>query len=307
MRLLCPNCEAQYEVDDAVIPQDGRDVQCSNCGHTWFQEAAGAAPDLQPADPGADSAEIWDDDFDDEDDEPPAAETPAPVAASAPDTAPHDLPAETPSAPVPSPVPSADTSSEPQRRTLDDEVRSVLREEAERETRARIAEGSTLETQTDLGLTIASSAVVVQAPGDPDIFVRDGGKDSPPVQLAEEPESVDALVSRVARRELLPDIEEINSTLRATSERGDEAASRDAPEAMRQRRNGFRRGFVTSLVVMILLLVPYILSNTLSVRYPAVAPALSRYATGIDAIRLWMDQQMQSTTASMRDSSEPSN
>jgi predicted Zn finger-like uncharacterized protein len=38
MRLICPNCGAQYEVSDDVIPVSGRDVQCSNCGHTWFEE-----------------------------------------------------------------------------------------------------------------------------------------------------------------------------------------------------------------------------------------------------------------------------
>ncbi len=37
MRLVCPKCHALYEVDDSAIPQVGRDVQCSNCGHTWFQ------------------------------------------------------------------------------------------------------------------------------------------------------------------------------------------------------------------------------------------------------------------------------
>ncbi|HHB81612.1 MAG TPA: thioredoxin, partial [Aliiroseovarius sp.] len=42
MRLVCPNCGAQYEVDSRVIPENGRDVQCSNCGHTWFQKPAGS-------------------------------------------------------------------------------------------------------------------------------------------------------------------------------------------------------------------------------------------------------------------------
>jgi len=37
MRLVCPNCEAQYEIPDDVIPEAGRDVQCSNCNHTWFE------------------------------------------------------------------------------------------------------------------------------------------------------------------------------------------------------------------------------------------------------------------------------
>ena len=37
MRLVCPNCSAQYEIDPSMIPDEGRDVQCSNCGHTWFE------------------------------------------------------------------------------------------------------------------------------------------------------------------------------------------------------------------------------------------------------------------------------
>lgn len=39
MRLICPNCDAQYDIADDVIPEGGRDVQCSNCTHTWFQTA----------------------------------------------------------------------------------------------------------------------------------------------------------------------------------------------------------------------------------------------------------------------------
>ncbi len=47
MRLTCPNCGAQYQVPDEVIPPEGRDVQCSNCGNTWFQ-ASPDAPDGLP-------------------------------------------------------------------------------------------------------------------------------------------------------------------------------------------------------------------------------------------------------------------
>jgi len=39
MRLGCPGCGAQYEVDAASVPDEGRDVQCSACGHGWFQYA----------------------------------------------------------------------------------------------------------------------------------------------------------------------------------------------------------------------------------------------------------------------------
>lgn len=51
MRLVCPNCAAQYNVDDRAIPPGGRDVQCSNCGHTWFQTGLGSGdrPRVRPA------------------------------------------------------------------------------------------------------------------------------------------------------------------------------------------------------------------------------------------------------------------
>ncbi|MDJ0639491.1 MAG: zinc-ribbon domain-containing protein [Paracoccaceae bacterium] len=44
MRLVCPNCSAQYEIDGSMIPDEGRDVQCSNCGHTWFELPGPAEP-----------------------------------------------------------------------------------------------------------------------------------------------------------------------------------------------------------------------------------------------------------------------
>lgn len=37
IRITCPSCAAVYEVDESVIPDAGRDVQCSACGTTWWQ------------------------------------------------------------------------------------------------------------------------------------------------------------------------------------------------------------------------------------------------------------------------------
>ena len=45
MRLICPNCGAQYAIDDGLIPETGREVQCSACGTLWFQAYAGSARD----------------------------------------------------------------------------------------------------------------------------------------------------------------------------------------------------------------------------------------------------------------------
>jgi predicted Zn finger-like uncharacterized protein len=39
VRLLCPKCDAEYEIPNDVIPAEGRDVQCSACQETWFAQA----------------------------------------------------------------------------------------------------------------------------------------------------------------------------------------------------------------------------------------------------------------------------
>jgi predicted Zn finger-like uncharacterized protein len=51
MRLICPNCGAQYDVSDDAIPPGGRDVQCSSCNHTWYQTEKPVTPDPVPAPP----------------------------------------------------------------------------------------------------------------------------------------------------------------------------------------------------------------------------------------------------------------
>ncbi|MFP4328891.1 MAG: zinc-ribbon domain-containing protein, partial [Paracoccaceae bacterium] len=133
MRLICPNCGAQYEVPNDVIPQDGRDVQCSSCGHTWFQkhpaEDAGLAEELEQPLPEPDwQDEEW------------------PDATAEPE--PHPEPAPQPG-PEPE-APEAATAPEPGRRPLDPEVARLLREEAEQEARARAAEAAGgLESQPD--------------------------------------------------------------------------------------------------------------------------------------------------------------
>ena len=51
MRLLCPQCNAEYEIPDNVIPAEGRDVQCSGCQETWFVPANTPPPERTTIDP----------------------------------------------------------------------------------------------------------------------------------------------------------------------------------------------------------------------------------------------------------------
>ena len=42
MRLTCPNCGAEYEVPDGMVPAGGRHVQCTACHTRWFVRGAAA-------------------------------------------------------------------------------------------------------------------------------------------------------------------------------------------------------------------------------------------------------------------------
>jgi predicted Zn finger-like uncharacterized protein len=129
MRLICPNCEAEYEVDDAAIPDIGRDVQCSNCGHAWFQLPPEIELALEQEDElfGASGAADPLPDLDEDDAPPPPPMTDAP------------------------------------KRSIDENLMAILREEAEREAAARKADTAPIETQTEMGLSAPAAAAAAAA------------------------------------------------------------------------------------------------------------------------------------------------
>ena len=269
MRLICPNCGAQYEVANDVIPKAGRDVQCSNCGHTWFEhpgasEAAEEGIDLPP---------------------PPAPEPeaePEPAAEQAPETEPE-------------PAPNAETEDkaeydtparqQPERREIDPDVANILREEADREEAARQAEAqSGLETQQDLGLDDAPSAQ----------DQRDEEARRRMARLRGKPEAAAASTVAASRRELLPDIEEINSTLRSSSEReGSSHQTEVVAEEGRKRKRGFRFGFWLIVIVAAIAAAIYIFAPQINAAVPQLDPLLTSYVALVDQTRLWLDLKMQ--------------
>ena len=36
MIIACPNCNKKFKIDEAQIPEKGRNLQCGSCNHIWF-------------------------------------------------------------------------------------------------------------------------------------------------------------------------------------------------------------------------------------------------------------------------------
>ncbi|MEP5154721.1 zinc-ribbon domain-containing protein [Planktotalea sp.] len=253
MRLICPNCGAQYEVPTEVIPTEGRDVQCSACSNTWFQ----AHPDHDNS-----AAE-----------EPQRVNVAPPVVESEANDALPDMP-------------------EVATRELDPAISDVLREEAEFEAAARAAEASApLESQPDLGLEPSSDE-------ENERRVREARERMAAMRGEPVPDEVAVAAATAAagsRRDLLPDIEEINSTLRSSGERRRPAEAADADLAgtnPRERRRGgsFRLGFYLVLLLAIIALCVYIYGPQISAALPAAEPYVAQFTQAVESARTWLSE-----------------
>lgn len=305
MRLTCPNCAAEYEVPEDVIPAEGRDVQCSDCGQTWFQAAAAhtaAAPLAEDAPAPAEAGE--------EPEQDAAANTPQRAAEEAaedaaepvseygrldeeaaaffadsrqdgPDVFAQDAEED---------MPPQQAEPQPQRaRALDPALTGILREEAEREASLRAAESQSLETQPDLGLEEAI------APQDEAARRSRQARDRMARIRGEDPRQLAAAESG-SRKELLPDIEEINSTLRSAGS-GAPAHYAATDELPVRRKNNFARGFSLSLIAALVMVIVYDNASLIAEKLPQAESALSGYVSWVDQMRLWLDAQVKTLTA----------
>lgn len=296
MRLICPNCDAQYEVPDEVMPTAGRDVQCSNCGQTWFQHHPDHMPDEVEPDQAAQTND-FEDDF--EDDEPvDVIKAPKPDALDTPEDPFPNLRAEVEQAP------SAQPS--PKRRQLDPAVAEILRQEAAAEQEARRRrQAAPLESQPDLGLDEGWSDGKDDGEAEVDEAQTTRNSDAEHrahearirmARMRGEPEPAGLGNAGAApRRDLLPDIEEINSTLR--HDRSQDAgptptAALDKP-AKERSSGGFMRGFVIMMALAAVLALVYAYAPQIAQSLPQVDPYLSSYVAWMDDARLWLDGQLQ--------------
>ena len=265
MRLTCPNCGAQYEVPDDVIPKDGRDVQCSNCGTTWFQPHPDAVVhDERLPDPSELRSAIQDD-----------IEEPA----SEPDPEP-DLPDQGP------------TAAEPESRGLSPDVTDILQEEAEHEARLRAEDAHGLETQPDLGLDDTTDDAERRAREARARMERLKGpqEEDTDIEEAVAAATAAAAAASTSRRDRLPDIDEINSSLRPNAPGASDEMIDDLEDE--PKRGGFARGFAIPLVILAILVLVYINAPRIATAVPQLEPALASYVSMVDQFRVWLNSQI---------------
>lgn len=249
MRLICPNCDAEYEVEAELIPDTGRDVQCSNCGHGWFQlspeaEALALASGGEP-EPA-----------------PPLTPEPAPALEWPAGPGPDDEDEAPPAGAMPPPI-----------RAIDPSVLEVLREEADRETRARRQEAAPLEVQGEMGLESAASG-------------RDEQQARQSRLRAVEER---ALSASGARRQTLPQAEAITSTLDPRTDKAVAEGSAAPPPAAASGSEAFRIGFLLAMTLVIVGGLTYLYAPVLAQRFPDLAEPLDSYSRAVDALRRSLD------------------
>src|SRR5210317_882871 len=252
MRLTCPNCTAQYQVPADAIPENGRDVQCSACEHTWFQSGAPddmtlatAIPVSTPSVPHA---------------------TPSPDHAVSPEKSDTSATSETMAGNsdfeqhltesldhsesaaqgADDPTPMAPQSSQSQqpadaqdgddhdgaikpklpKRELDPQVANVLREEAEREKRARLA----AQTQSQTQAQAQDEVSLPSAQDDTADYIPD--IDSQTTIEHDDTELDDIAVSTEPKHKKIypPNLDDLNDLYNQTADTADQAISDTLPD-----------------------------------------------------------------------------
>ena len=291
MRLICPNCAACYEIEATLIPAGGRDVQCSACGHAWFQASA---EEPRRAEPEPEPVEAQ-----------PAARDR--VAEEPADGSP-DAPAAPPGRP----------------RNIDPAVLDILRSEAEFEARARRSEAAGLESQVELGLpeapparanrtapgadggpagtrlrderenpadgAPAGPAPSLHEPTEPRVPYRPVGPSQSVLDPDEEDAPERAAPSSRRRRSRFPDPDSFDLPDHDPNGANPESSLEEVPEI--RRMGGFRWGFLLAVGLLVLTTLLYLGADNLRGLLPAADPLLDGFVALVDGWRIWINDQI---------------
>ena len=280
---MCPNCDAEYEVDASAIPESGRDVQCSNCGHAWFQqhpeleaeqEAESALYDPPPplSKMGMSESILPADlDWQVESDDPEAILDAMGLEARelGAGTAPDDLPEMAPE-PAPDQI---DPAAPVPKHDIDPEALRILREEAEFETAQRALEqgraGPDILGPEDPAQDNPATAAPVVARR----VARLKGIQPPTPNAAQNP-------PKTAPSARLPKIDTVTAELR----------DQDLlPAKANLRPKSGRGGLFTAFTIAVAATGAYVFGPDLSALVPSLAKPLAQYVAFVDGLRDQLD------------------
>ncbi len=278
MRLVCPNCSAQYEVDDSAIPQEGRDVQCANCGVTWFQDPASArdrsisVPVAREPLPEPDPQQVDPDVSDDEgENERPSREAPSvdptilDILRSEAELEASREAGQIESDPLPEPAPEPDR-----------ELQAVSDVDPDPE----IDFTPDLPEVHEEQLTVQQRA---RAARERLTARRDGAGQNQRAAPAGEPKQEQDQDAD------LPDVENLNSSLRPASETREDppAQVRNANQNRGRRKSRF--GFYLSIMIALILLGIFHFERQIVTAVPQSEPYLTAYVNLVNQARHWLD------------------
>jgi predicted Zn finger-like uncharacterized protein len=264
MRLICPKCNAQYNVADNAIPQGGRDVQCSSCGNTWVQTDK----------PKVLSREVS-----------RILSTPIPsvVKTQSRDVSGYDMPQSgrgQAEGPMHEPV-----GDGPRHRQVDPNVANILREEAARAHGVSdYSAGTAAPKRENKSEDIAETRkrIAQFTAGSDDVIAGNSGARS--ATGTTDPRAV-------------PDINEINAALRARFDESEQGGLTELEKHEAMRRRGFRRGFFVVLILIGLILLPYVFADDITQNMPQLRGYMATYVAIIDQLRLSLNSIVDAVTA----------
>jgi hypothetical protein len=180
---------------------------------------------------------------------------------------------------------------------------ALFQEEREYEARQRAAE--TIESQPDLGLQEpVEDEQARRSRQARERMARLRGEEraaapthepGAPVEPEQDPamEAAAAAAAASSRRDLLPDVDEINQTLRASNQpRAIDSAERETvSDAPPPKKRGFGGGFLTILVLGGAAVGVYAFAQQIAETLPHAQPLLDSYVAAVDNGRVWLDQK----------------
>ena len=256
MRLICSKCAARYEVPEKNVPSSGREVQCSACGHAWFQTHPSPRNLQDPVKELEAVSEEIKTVFEKSDLE----------VIGSPD----------------------ETNGTPFSR-LHPTVAEVLKEEARREVAVRAAEN--LETQPELGIDEA----LLQAVPSFDI-AEPQSKPVSSIPLDPDPKELKGLYPKTAQMETgsssdrLPEQKEINYSLSPDESKKRKIADKSGQAKRVDHQRMKRAGLLTGIMIVACFFLIYQFSGDIVQKIPQSEQLLEVYVQLVDRLRIISDQ-----------------